>query len=73
MAKQKQTAMPNARKALKARQERSAQQQRIGPGSNPGNTWRCKALGHFGGKVLFCHHLRPEQRRRPSKKVLPWL
>jgi hypothetical protein len=43
------------------------------PGSNPGNTWRCKALGHFGGKVLFCHHLRPEQRRRPSKKVLPWL
>jgi hypothetical protein len=43
------------------------------PGSNQGNTWRRKAQGHFGDKFLPKRHLRPEQRRRPPRKVLPWL
>ena len=41
------------------------------PGSDQGNTWRRKALGHFGDKVLLGHRLRPERRRYRSRKVLP--
>src|SRR5262249_60991637 len=55
------------------RRSRVLRKGEFGPGSNEGNTWRRKARGQFGDKTLPSHHLRPEQRRRPPRKVLPWL